>query len=224
MGLGNLDVLMNINSRYNISHVLDGSRELDEIIHPGPAGVEVICGGSGIENLANLSPFERRRLIDELDELQDSCDVMVIDTGAGINASVMNLCQAADHTLVVTTPEPTAMTDAYATIKVLSGRDYGGRMSLVVNMADSITEGKKIYRQIAEVAGRFLNVTVYEAGVLCKDESLVMSVREREPVVLSYPNSQISSSLSAMAARLWKGSATRTGTEGFFRKVVNWFF
>lgn len=225
LGLGNLDVLLNANCRYNLSHFISSGKTLDQISQVAAGNVELICGGSGIEELANLSQFQRQRLIDELDKLQDNYDFIVIDTGAGINASVINFCEAADHALVVTTPDPTAMTDAYAMIKVLSARDFDGRISLIVNMASSLAEGKKIYRQISDVAGRFLNRNIYEAGILCHDEKLISAVRAREPVVLSYPKSAITSAMVAMTARLAKGTEVRKSEdEGFFRKVVNWFF
>jgi flagellar biosynthesis protein FlhG len=224
LGLGNLDVLMNLNSRYNLSHVVAGRRTLEEITQIGPCGVEIVCGGSGIESLANLGPFQRQRLIEELDRMQERTDFIIIDTGAGIHSSVIGFCLAADHTLVVTTPEPTAMTDAYAMIKVLASKDYPGRISLLVNKAQHLAEGKKVYRQIADVAGRFLNVPVYEAGVLCRDEALPQAVRKREPVVLAFPKAGISKAFTAISRRLTKGSIQRVGDEGFFKKVVNWFF
>ena len=224
LGLGNLDVLMNLNGRYNLSHVVTGKRTLEEITQVGPGGVEIICGGSGIESLANLSTFQRQRLIEELDGLQERSDIIIIDTGAGIHSTVIGFCLAADHTLVVTTPEPTAMTDAYAMIKVLASKNYTGRISLLVNMALSPAEGKKIYRQIADVAGRFLNVPVYEAGVLCRDETLPQAVRKREPVISAFPKAAISRTFTAISRRLTKGSTHRAGSEGFFKKVVNWFF
>jgi flagellar biosynthesis protein FlhG len=224
LGLGNLDVLMNLHSRYNLSHVVAGKRSLSEITQVGPGGIEVICGGSGIESLANLSSFQRQRLIEEMDQLHDCTDMLVIDTGAGIHSTVLGFCLAADHTLVVTTPEPTAMTDAYAMIKVLASKQYTGRISLLVNMAQSLTEGKKIYRQIADVAGRFLNVPVFEAGVLCKDEALLQAVRKRQPVIEAFPKANISKALTAISNRLTKGTNRRSSSEGFFKKVVNWFF
>jgi flagellar biosynthesis protein FlhG len=224
LGLGNLDVLMNIQTRYNLTHVVSGKRTLEEITHVGPCGVEVICGGSGIETLANLGHFQRQRLLDEMQTLQSRADLIVIDTGAGIHASVIAFCLAADHTLVVTTPEPTAITDAYAMIKVLASQKYAGRISLLVNMAQTLSEGKKVYRQIAEVAGRFLNTAVYEAGVLCRDENLVQAVRRREPVVQAFPKSDIANALAVISSRFTQGTTVRTGRDGFFRKVANWFF
>ena len=224
LGLGNLDVLMNIQARYNLSHVVSGSRTLEEITQIGPNGVEVLCGGSGIEALANLNHFQHQRLLDEMQDLQDRSDLIVIDTGAGIHSSVIGFCLASDHTLVVTTPEPTAITDAYAMIKVLASKNYSGRISLLVNMAPSLAEGKKVYRQIADVASRFLNVAVYEAGVLCRDDNLAQAVRRREPVVQAFPKAGISHAFATISNRLTKGTNIRAGGEGFFRKVVNWLF
>lgn len=223
LGLGNLDVVMNINSRYNLSHVVSGHKSLDEILHLGPGGVDVICGGSGLEQMADLSLFQRQRLIDEMDTLQKKADWIILDTGAGIHASVVGFCMACDHTLVVTTPEPTAMTDAYAMIKVLSGKQYDGRISLLVNMAATPEEGRKTYRQISEVASRFLNVPVYDAGVLCRDEYLTYAVRKRQPVVLAYPRAAISGHFASVSARLTNLNRQPVQKDGFFKKVVNWF-
>ena len=224
LGLGNLDVLINIQSRYNLSHVVSGNRTLEEITQVGPNGVEVLCGGSGIETLANLGQFQRQRLLEEMQGLENRSDVILIDTGAGIHSTVISFCLAADHTLVVTTPEPTAITDAYAMIKVLAAKNYTGRISLLVNMAQSLMEGKKVYRQIADVASRFLNVGVYEAGVLCRDENLVQAVRRRELVVQAFPKANISRAFRAISNRLTKRVNIRASGEGFFRKVANWFF
>jgi len=222
--LGNLDVIMNVNSKYNISHMINDGKSMEEIIHVGPEGVEMICGASGLEELADINEFQRRRLLKELSMLQNDNDVIIIDTSAGISRSVVGFCLAADHVLVVTTPEATAMTDAYAMIKVLVGNRFAGQISLIVNMARSIAEGKKTYQKIANVAGRFLSARVYNAGVLIKDERLSSSVRMRKPVVLAHPKSQITSSLVALASKLINIVAAQPNDEGFFKKVVNWFF
>jgi flagellar biosynthesis protein FlhG len=224
LGLGNLDVVMNINSRYNLSHVLSGRKSLDEIIQPGPCGIEVICSGSGSEELANISHFQRQLMIDELDKLQHRSDIIIIDTGAGIHAQVLAFCMAADHTLVVTTPEPTAITDAYAMIKILASRAYKGRISLLVNMAENMGEGRKTYRQISETAARFLNTAVYDAGVICRDNLVGQAVRQREPVVLAYPRAMITDHFATISARIGNLSRPYSEKDGFFKKVVNWLF
>ncbi len=223
-GLGNIDVVMNLSGYGNLGQVIAGNKRLEDVLQPGPCGVKVICGGAGIERLANLNEFERHRLIEELGRLQEQSDIIVIDTGAGICESVICFCLAADHTLVVTTPEPTAMTDAYVMIKVLAGRQYRGRISLLVNQSDSVWEGKKTYRHIADVAGRFLGVGVYEAGILCRDEHLVRAVRRRSPVVVEYPRAPISIGFAAISSRLSGGIGASSTREGFFRKAMNWLF
>jgi flagellar biosynthesis protein FlhG len=224
ISLGNLDVIMNINSKYNISHMLNGAKSTEEIIDIGPAGVEIICGGSGLENLTDLNEFQRQRLLRDFSKLQEDFDVIIIDTAAGISKSVVGFCIAADHILVVTTPESAAMTDAYAMIKVLVGNTFAGGISLVVNMADTTAEGKTTYRQIANVAKRFLNIHVYDAGILLRDERLISAVRQRKPVVLAYPRAAITSSLAALAAKLSNISAAESGNGKFFMKVIDWFF
>ena len=109
-------------------------------------------------------------------------------------------------------------------IKVLASRKYAGRISVVVNMASSIAEGKRIYRQLADVAGRFLGIPLYDAGVLCRSDHVLNSVRKRQPVVLNYPKSKITSAIAAMAARLSRTPVVAGRNESFFRKVVNVFF
>ncbi len=221
--LGNLDVVMGIESRYNVSHLIGGAKGIAEVTSIGPCGVEILCGASGIESLAELNDFHRQRLLGELERLGDEADVVMIDCAAGIGKCVTGFCMAADHVLVVTTPEPAAMTDAYATIKVLAMRQFKGRISVIVNMAESASEGKRVYRQMARVAKQFLGSHIYEAGVLVKDERLCIAVRKQTPVVLAYPKATVSVSLAAMASRLSKERIFDEGEKGFFRKVVNWF-
>ncbi len=224
LSLGNLDIVMGVRGKYNISHLLNGRKSIEEIIYNGPEGLEIIYGASGLEDLANIDEFRRHRLLGELSRLQGDFDAMVIDTAAGISRLVIGFCLAADHVLIVTTPEAPAMTDAYAVIKTLVGNGLTGQISLIVNMAATITEGKKTYRQIANVAEQFLNTHIYYAGVLLKDERLSSAVRLRKPVVLAYPKARISSSLMALAAKLGNGLAAAPAQEGFFKKVVDLFF
>lgn len=223
LSLGNLDVVMNLSSRYNISHMITGQKTIEEIIHTGPEGLDIICGASGLERLADISEFQRQRLLKELSMLNNDTEAIVIDTAAGISNAVVGFCLAADHVLVVTTPEATAMTDAYAMIKVLVGNKYAGRISLIVNMAETLKEGQKTYQRLTNVARQFLNAHVYNAGVLLRDQRLTLAVRLRKPVVLAYPGAQISLSLTALAAKLSNGLVPAPNEDGFFKKVVDWF-
>lgn len=222
ISLGNLDLLLNVRSKYNISHVINGSKRVEEIIQIGPRGLQLICGASGLDQLADISESEQHRLLQHLSALQHASDTIVIDTAAGISNSVVSFCLAADHVLVVTTPEATAMTDAYGMIKVLVRKRYEGPISVVVNMAHSVAEGKKVYQRLADVAARFLQADLYYAGVLLKDERLCAAVRSRQPVVLAYPKSQIASSFDALAARLGGIDCSRGNNGSFFRRVFRW--
>ena len=222
LSLGNLDLVLDIRSKYNISHVLSGDKRMEEIIQPGPKGLRIICGASGLDRLANISEGEQHQLLEHLCRLQHETDAIVIDTAAGISYSVISFCLAADHVLVVTTPEASAMADAYGIIKVLIRKHYPGPISLVVNMARNTDEGRQAYQRIADVAQKFLQRSIYYAGTLLKDERLCTAVRSRKPVVLAYPKSQISLSLTALATRLGGERHGEDPDSGFFRKVIRW--
>ncbi len=222
MSLGNLDLILNIRSKYNISHVLNGYKRIEDIIQAGPRDMRVICGASGLHELADINEYDQQRLIQHLSGLQNDTDVILVDTAAGIANPVVSFCLAADHVLVVTTPEASAMTDAYGMIKVLVRKGNPGPISIVVNMAHSVAEGKRTYQRLADVTGRFLQAKLYYAGTLLKDDRLCRAVRARTPVVLAYPQSQIASSFSALAARLGGIACERNNQNTFFRRVIRW--
>ncbi|MFA5291778.1 MAG: MinD/ParA family protein [Phycisphaerae bacterium] len=223
-GLANLDIVLGISSKYNLSHFIKGVKRLDEISQPVCEGVDIYCGLSGVEHLTQMTDFTRERIVTALDSLADNYDIVVVDTAAGIGKTVMAFCMASDHTVLVGTPDPAAITDVYTLLKAMIINKYDGRTSLLVNMAHDVNQGKNIYRQIASAAAQFLNVKLNMAGVMLKDEHVVSAVRKREPVVLAYPKSAATKSLMAVAARLSRVPLSCSTEEGFFRKVVNWFF
>ena len=224
LGLANLDVLLNVRTRYNLAHVISGKRRIEEVIQPGPGGIGLICGGSGLAELADLTDFQRQRIIQEMTSLEVQADFIIVDTGAGISRNVLSFCEAADHTVVVTTPEPSAITDAYAVIKRITHSHSGVRISLLVNMVQSRAEAKKVYQRLAGAAQKFLSAVVYDAGYVLRDDHVSESVCQCEPVVLAHPRSQASYCFLALAAKLGRNVEVAAAEKGFFRKVVNWFF
>lgn len=221
--LSNLDVLLNIHPRFHIGHVLTGQKMLEEIIEPGPCGVDIIAGTSGNERLANLDARQRYRLCQELDRLRLGYDTILLDNGAGIAKSIVEFCLHADQVMVVVTPESTAMTDAYSLIKVLFHNHYTGQVNIVVNMADNLRQGKTVYHRLAAVASQFLNQRVYCAAVLLRDERLRTAVANRRPVVLTHPGTSVSRALSALALRVSQERHPDPHTKPLIKKVANWF-
>jgi flagellar biosynthesis protein FlhG len=220
ISLANLDLVLNIRSTYNLSHVISGRKHMEDVVRRGPAGVRVVCGASGLDTLSAISEVEQRRLLQHLSRLQHETDTIIVDTAAGVSSCVVRFCLASDHVLVVTTPEATAMADAYGMIKVLVRKHYDGPISLLVNMARSTSEGKRVYQRMADVTRRFLAKDLYFATVLLKDERLCTAVRTRKPMVLAYPKSPISLSLAVLAAQLGGTRSAKRPSSSFFGKVL----
>ncbi len=224
LGLANLDVILNVRARYTLAHLVAGKRQIEQVIQKGPGGIRLICGASGLTELTELNEFQRQNLVRELTKLEQQTDYIIIDTGAGISEGVLCFCEAARQTLIVTTPEPTSITDAYAMIKRLVQGHSGTRLSVLVNMAESRTEARNVYQRVAQAAKRFLSVTVYDAGYVLYDEHVSEAVHQSEPLVLAYPRCSASYCFLALAGKLTRSSSAVANEEGFFRKVVNWFF
>lgn len=223
LGLANADLLLGIQPRYTLSHVLSGARSIQDIIMAGPGGIRLVPGASGVHSLANLSEFERRNLILQLQHLETSTDVMVLDCGAGISRTVLGFGLAADRVLVITTPQPTALTDAYATIKALHQEHCTAELCVVVNMAKSRREADATFERLASVAARFLNRPLVNSGYVLHDAVVDSAVRERCPFVIRHPGANASACVAAVAANLARALRRREGRSGFFQRVVGLF-
>jgi flagellar biosynthesis protein FlhG len=224
LGLANLDVILNLKARHTLADVLDGRGRLEQIVQAGPGGIQVICGASGLTQMTELGEFQRQRIIQELSGLETQADFIVIDTGAGISRDVLAFCECSDHTVVITTPDPTSITDAYAMIKQIVLAPNPPRISLLVNMVESRTEAKKVFQRLSVAANKFLKVALYDAGYVLTDDYVSQAVRHREPFVLLHPRCQASYCLLALAGKIGRtAAASPEGHGGFFRKVVNWF-
>jgi flagellar biosynthesis protein FlhG len=223
LGLANLDVLLQVSVRANLSHVIAGTKRLDEVIVDLPSGVQFVPGASGLAPLVNLSEFQHAQLMDDLTALEADNDIIIVDCGAGIGPNVLRFATTADNVLVVTSPEPTAITDAYAVIKLLSRLAYTGQISLLVNFAIDRHEARSTYQRVAGVVRQFLDVKVLDGGYVLTDPKVPLAVHRREPFVLGYPRAPASRCLAALATKLCAGGALVGGKGGFFRRVANWF-
>jgi flagellar biosynthesis protein FlhG len=223
LGLANADVLCNIDLPFNLAHVIARKKELKEVMVKGPGGFKLIGGASGLARMADLSDDDRQRLVAALAELELQADVILIDTGAGISPNVLSFTRAADHVLVVTTPEPTAITDAYAVVKVISRDGAVHRVSLLVNQVRAPAEAKIVYDRIAKVARQFLNISVFDAGHIPADDNVPMAVRRRVPFSLAFPRSAATQGIAHLAIRLEQGVATTLQPAGFFQRMTKLF-
>jgi flagellar biosynthesis protein FlhG len=208
MGLANADVLCGLDLRYNLAHVIARRKQLSEVIAEAPGGFRLIGGASGLAKMADLPEAEHRRLLESLSEVERACDLLLIDTGAGISQNVLSFTKAADHVLVVTTPEPTAIADAYATIKVICrDRPPSDRrpISLIVNEVKSASEARAVFERVSKVVHDFIGVDLGDAGYVPLDPCVSKAVRKRTPFLLSYPRCAASVCITRLAMRLEAG-------------------
>jgi flagellar biosynthesis protein FlhG len=224
LGLANIDVVMGITPRFNLQHVISGQKSIRDVVVEDERGVQVISGGSGLADLANLNDSQRDALISSLAELETMAEILIVDTGAGIGPTVLQFILAAQELIVVTTPEPTAITDAYSLIKVVSRLSSEVSLKLLVNQVRTAQEADEITSNILGVARRFLHLEVGSYGSLPYDSYLVKAVRRQMPVAVAYPNSPSAYAFHALAARIWHEEMpalqNKPGILNFFRRIV----
>jgi len=226
LGLANADILCNVQPRFNLAHVVAGQRSLAEVLTPVPAGFSLIPGASGLAKMADLSEAERKRIVTELDTVDEAADALIIDTGAGIGRNVLSFISTADHVVIVTTPEPTAIFDAYAVMKVLVRCGTAGKISVMVNMARNRDEALQVQERIASVARQFLKADVAFSGYVLADAAVQHAVRKRVPFVQKYPNSAAAQCVQAWANRMDHHvdiSAGKGNPQGFFARLASWW-
>lgn len=194
LGLANVDLMLGLKPVYNLSHVINGERTLEEIIVEGPGGLKIVPASSGIKLMSELNPMENAGLIRAFSELSINLDILIVDTAAGISDSVISFSRAAHEVVVVVCDEPASLTDAYALIKVLN-KDHGvQRFRVLSNMTHSAQEGQELFAKLVRVTDRFLDATLSYMGSIPYDEYLRKAVQKQRSVVEAYPRSR-----SAMA-------------------------
>ncbi len=219
LGLANIDVLLGLTPKHNIHHVFQGEKSINDIILDGPGNIRIMPASSGVQELAELQDEQKLFLMEMLEVLEEEIDVLLIDTGAGISDNVIYFNLAAQEKIVVITPEPTSLTDAYAMIKVLHTR-YGERhFRILVNLARDDKEALNIYNQISRVADNFLDgLSLDYLGFVPKDHNLPKAVMKQQPVLNVYPDSPASKAFPTLAKRLQAIKPGRNdGNIRFFR-------
>lgn len=208
--LANLDILIGINSRFNLSDVIAGEKFMREIIMPGPGGIDILPGSSGVLEMLDLDLQVQRRLVETFSELEQEYNFILIDTGAGLTPSILSYVSAADEVALITNQEPTSIADAYAMIKVVTHRNPTLPIRLMVNLAPSQEAALDVYDRINLVAQNYLNLPVEFLGYMPRDPNVPAAVARQAPFVLAYPRTPASVAIRMMARQLLH----RKGGEG----------
>lgn len=218
LGLANVDVLLGLHPLYNLSHVISGERNINDVVLTGPEGVRIVPAASGIKTMADLSPAQHAGIINVFSDLTINPDVLLIDTAAGLSDGVTAFTKAAHEVIVVLCDEPASITDAYAMIKVMS-REHGiHRFRVLANMTRTPQQGIDLFNKMVKVTNRFLEVTLDYMGCVPYDEYLLKSVQKQRAVVDTYPRSKAAVAFKNIAQKIekWPVPDIATGNMEFF--------
>lgn len=221
LGLASLNVLLGITPRWDLRHVVAGERRLSEVLMRGPHGLLLVPAGSGVAELANLEADEREALLDQLEEVAGTVEYLLIDTGAGINDTVLNLIGASDEAVVVTRPEPTALADAYALMKVVVQQAPAYPFHLLVNMVRDAAQAEQVCRALTEILTRFLGYRPGYAGHVPTDAQVERAVVQQVPFTLLAPRCPAARGVAALVDRLL-GRPPARPAEPFWRRLGRW--
>ncbi len=205
LNLANVDILLGLTPRYNLHHVFMGEKTLAEVLVQGPEGLLILPASSGIMELADLTEQQRLYFLAEMSALAQKIDIMLIDTAAGINNNVIYFNLAARERIIILTPEPTSLTDAYALVKVLSSRHDVKKFRILVNLARSEKEALSVFRKLSIVADRFLDsLSLDYLGYIPYDSKLPTAVREQRLVSDIFPDAPSSKMFSKLAGNIFQ--------------------
>jgi len=222
LGMANVEVMLGLSPPYSLYDVLFGDKTLEEIVVRDPRGIKVISGGSGFLQMANLDQRRRRRLISMFNQFSSQEDFVLIDTGAGISKNVLGFVAAAGEVIIVVTPEPTSLTDAYALIKVLANFKVHSEVHIVINRVNSRREAIRTLDRLQVTAGRFLDIRINNLGWIPEDRLVCQAIKSQEPFVFTSSNSLVSRSVAGIAKCL-AGNAGPAQNDGFWSKIMALF-
>jgi flagellar biosynthesis protein FlhG len=220
LGLANLHVLLGQSPRWDLRHVISGDKRLDEIALAGPAGVKIIPGGPGVVELANLGREDRAGLLEQLEAIERGVDFLLVDTAAGLADNVLDLLAASDEAIVVTRPEPTAIADAYALMKVVIRDTPSYPFHLLINMVRDAAEGAQIHEALSQILVKFLGYRPGYAGFVVEDPAVALGAVRQTPFSLLSPRSAATRCLEALVARVLGRPPAAADARGFWKRLA----
>jgi flagellar biosynthesis protein FlhG len=225
LGLANIDIIFGLNPIYNIKHVINGEKDLAEVIVEGPEEICIIPAGSGLHELVHLTDGQKLNLLNEFDRLNEDFDIFLIDTGAGISSNIIYFNIAALERIVVATCEPSSITDAYALMKVMFTQHGTKSFKLLVNMVTHEEEARSVFENLSNAIVRFLKgISLEYVGFIPKDDNFQSAVRQQRTVLQCYPESESSKGFCDLARRLLASSANAScdgNIKFFWRRLMN---
>ncbi len=223
-GLSNVDLMLGTPAKYSLGQVIYGDMDLMDVLVDGPYGIKFISGGSGMKELINLGPKELDSFLNRIETLNHLADIILMDTGAGATDNIIKMILAAREVIVVVTPEPTSITDAYSLIKQISSVDMNMDMSLIVNKAETSKEAENILNNFTRATERFLGFGVKKLGFICEDPLVPKSIKEQAPYVMAYPRGRASKQMKTLAGQLSgkdaKNKAVDDGMASYFKRLL----
>jgi len=197
--LANVDIMLGVTSRYDVSYFLRGEKSLNDIVQLGHEGVHFISGGSGVNALLNMGRDQLTQLMTAIINLDTPIDIIILDTGAGINENLLQMILTSTETAVITTPEPTAILDAYALVKTIVKRDSSHPLHVIINKCESMKEANRVQNGFMEVVGRHLGKSINPLGLITFDLCVPLSIKRQLPIMVSDPNCQTSREINQIA-------------------------
>ncbi|HOJ09605.1 MAG TPA: MinD/ParA family protein [Clostridiales bacterium] len=228
LGLANVDVILGLSLKFSLADIMRNNLNITEVLSEGPCGIKFISGGSGVEELTKLNGEDLERFINNIGILDNLFDIILIDTGAGLSDSVLSFVMAANEVIIVTTPDPTAIMDAYALIKAIAARDNEKNINIIVNRADSIKEANGVLEKLILVSRKFLGIEISPLGFILYDDAIVRAVKLQQPFLLSSPNSQASRfvrdiALNLVEYRKYIPNLKSSGVKDFIKRLSTYF-
>lgn len=223
LGMANVDVVLGSRSHKHLLNLLEDGVELNNVLINGPYGVKYISGGSGIEKAIDFSMEQRQLLMQKLAACGSQADIILLDTGAGLGKNVMDFVLAADEVLLITTPEPTALTDAYAMMKAYSMYAKEKNLRLIINRVYDEQESKDVAAKLKQTAERFLQMPIDCLGYVYEDSAVMRSVRQQTPFLVANANCTAAECIEALAASLLYGRemTVKRGWKGFLQEIFH---
>ncbi len=221
-GLANLDVLLGLTPRYHLGHVLFGNKTLTEIMVQGPKGIQIIPASSGLQRMSELTLAQRNHLVESFTNLDSDTDYFIIDTAAGISRNVIHFLLSAQEVIVVSAPEPTAIVDAYAVIKIILAEDHDKHVQVLINSVDQAEDAHEVFCQINSVVKRFLSREIEYLGHIERDPHVTQAVRSQMLVTHRFPSAPASRCFRELARRVAQQEGAGTAVDGLvWEKLLN---